>query len=303
MMKHEIEVQKPLSLSEHIGSQIGGDQRLDTPVRGLSLHRWDKPTEPTSYMMSPSICLVGQGRKRLFLGEDAFVFDAHTFLITSVELPVVSQVLDATEESPYLGLTMELNLRAISELMLDHPGDVGRGAEDRLSVAVSPLPGGILQAFNRLVDLLNHPDDIAVLAPLIQQEIFYRLLKSGQGPRLRAIVTSGTQNHQVARVIDWLKINFNQSVRIEDLANRAGLSVSAFHNHFRAMTAMTPIQFLKRMRLNEARRLMLADRLDAARAAYAVGYESPSQFSREYSRLFGAPPMKDIKQLSSIAAF
>lgn len=286
-------------LAGRIAILIGASVRLDTPISGLSLHRWNTSTEPTSYMMAPSICLVGQGRKRVFVGEDAFVFDPHSFLITSVDLPVVSQIIEASEHQPYLGLTMELNLRVISEMMLDSPGTLKRGSDDRLTAGVSHLPETMLDAFNRLIGLMDTPEDIPTLAPLIQQEIYYRLLKSEQGARLRSIVTNGTQNHQIARVIEWLNQNFSQPVKVEDLAGKAGLSVSAFHSHFRSMTSMTPLQFLKRIRLNEARRLMLADNLDASKAAYEVGYESPSQFSREYSRLFGAPPMKDIKQLAS----
>ncbi|MEZ5580483.1 MAG: helix-turn-helix domain-containing protein [Candidatus Competibacteraceae bacterium] len=145
--------------------------------------------------------------------------------------------------------------------------------------------------------LLEHPQDIAVLAPLVQQEIVYHLLTSEQGPRLRHITSIGNHGYRIARAIDWLKDHFNQRLRIEDLANQAGLSTSAFHNHFRAVTAMSPLQFQKKMRLNEARRLMLTEHMEAATAAYEVGYDSPSQFSREYSRQFGVPPMRDIKNL------
>jgi len=160
----------------------------------------------------------------------------------------------------------------------------------------------MLDAFNRLLDLLDHPEDIRALAPLVQREIFYRLLTGEQGPLLRLITSTGNHGYQIARAIDWLKENFSKPVKIEELAGRVGLSVSAFHNHFRSMTAMSPLQFQKKMRLNEARRLMLAEHLDASRAAFEVGYESPSQFSREYSRLFGVPPKRDIKNLVQEAA-
>jgi AraC-like DNA-binding protein len=248
-------------------------------------------------MLAPSICLIGQGRKRLYLGEDAYVYDANRFLITSVDLPVVAQIIEATREKPYLGLTMELDLRMIGQLMLDNHIPSSRATKDRLGIAVSEVSLPLLDAFNRLLDLLEHPDDIPALAPLIQQEISYRLLIGEQGPRLRQITAVGNHGYQIARAIDWLKGNFSKPVKVDDLANKVGLSVSAFHNHFRSITAMSPLQFQKRMRLNEARRLMLAEHLDASRAAFAVGYESPSQFSREYSRLFGAPPMRDIKNL------
>lgn len=285
-------------LSQLIAGLTGQDTRLDTDIPGLSLHRWTEPTDPTSYMLAPSVCLIGQGRKRLFLGEEAFVYDDEHFLITSVELPVVSQIIEASLEKPYLGLTMELDLRLISQLMLDNQATPDKKPIDRYGVGVSPLPDNLTDAFCRLLELLNQPEDVAALAPLIQQEIFYRLLKSEQGPRLRNITSNANHGYQIARTIEWLKENFSKPVKVEELASTAGMSVSAFHNHFRSMTAMSPLQFQKKMRLNEARRLMLADHLDASRAAFEVGYESPSQFSREYSRLFGAPPMKDIRQLS-----
>ena len=286
-------------LADRLAHLLGKHHRVDAAIAGLSLHRWEHPTPPTSYMLAPSICLIGQGQKRLFLGDDVFVYDACTFLISSIELPVVTQIIEASPDQPYLGLTMDLDLDMISELMITTPQAPGRNSQETLGVAVSTLPDGISSAFVRLLELLDQPDDIATLAPLIQREIFYRLLKTNQGPRLRNIITSGNHSHQIAQVIEWLKANYTKPVKIETLANHAGMSVSAFHSHFRATTAMTPLQFLKRMRLNEARRLMLANQLDASRAAYEVGYESPSQFSREYSRMFGAPPIKDIRQLAA----
>jgi AraC-like DNA-binding protein len=286
-----------LGLAGRIARWTEGKNRLDTPIQGLNLHRWEMPTEPASYMLAPSICLIGQGRKRLFLGEDSYIYDAHRFLITSVDLPVVAQIIEASRERPYLGLTMELDLRMIARLMLDNDIPSSRPGKDRLGIAVSKVSMPLLDAFNRLLDLLEHPEDIPALAPLIQQEILYRLLMGEQGARLRQITSIGNHGYQIARAIDWLKENFSKPVKVEELAGKVGLSVSAFHNHFRSITAMSPLQFQKRMRLNEARRLMLANNLDASRAAFEVGYESPSQFSREYSRLFGAPPMRDIKNL------
>lgn len=289
-------------LAGRIARWTAGRNRLDTPIEGLTLHRWENPTEPTSYMLPPSICLIGQGKKRLFLNEETYVYDAHRFLVTSVELPVVTQIIEASIDKPYLGLTMELDLRAIAQLMLERDALLPREQGDRLGIAVSKVPAALSDAFNRLIDLLEHPEDIPVLAPLIKQEIFYRLLTGEQGPRLRQIATAGNHGYHISRVIDWLKTNYDKPVKIEELASKAGLSLSAFHNHFRAVTAMSPLQYQKRMRLNEARRLMLTEHVDAARAAFRVGYESPSQFSREYSRQFGAPPMRDIKALVQDAA-
>jgi AraC-like DNA-binding protein len=286
-----------LSLAERIARWTAGKEILETRIPGLNLHRWETPTEPVSYMLPPSICLIGQGRKRLFLGEETYVYDTHRFLITSVDLPVVTQVIEASHDKPYLGLTMELDLRAIAQLMVSSDIPASRPPKGSLGIAVSTLSTPLLDAFKRLIDLLDQPDDIPTLAPLVQQEIFYRLLVGEQGSRLRQITSAGNHGYQIARAIDWLKANFSKPIKVEELANKAGLSLSAFHNHFRSTTAMSPLQYQKRMRLNEARRLMLTEHVDASKAAFEVGYESPSQFSREYSRLFGAPPMRDINNL------
>lgn len=285
------------SLADRIALWTAGRSILETPIPGLNLHRWEAPTEPTSYMLPPSICLIGQGRKRLVLGEESYVYDTHRFLITSVDLPVVTQVIQASGNRPYLGLTLELDLHVIAQLMLGQDMPSARPSKERLGIAVSEISSPLLDAFNRLIDLLEKPEDISALAPLVKQEIFYRLLTGEQGPLLRQITTVGNHGYQISRAIDWMKENFSKPVKIEELASKAGLSLSAFHNHFRSMTAMSPLQYQKRMRLNEARRLMLTEHIDASRAAFRVGYESPSQFSREYSRQFGAPPMRDIKNL------
>lgn len=293
---------EPTGLADKIARWTGNQNQLDTAIRGLSLHRWEAPTEPTSYILAPSICLIGQGRKRVLLGEEAYVYDAHHFLINSVDLPLVAQIIEASSDKPYLGLTLELDLRAIAQLMLDSKLPSPRTSNDRLGIAVSQVSTPLLDAFARLIDLLEQPDDIPVLAPLIQQEISYRLLMSEQGPRLRQITSVESHSYQISKTIEWIKDNFDKTLRVEDLATKAGMSTSTFHHQFRSMTAMSPLQFQKRLRLNEARQLMLTERLDAATAAFQVGYESPSQFSREYSRQFGAPPQRDIKNLSQISA-
>lgn len=288
---------EPVGLADRIARWTAGRNSLETPIAGLTLHRWETPTEPTSYTLPPSVCLIGQGRKRLVLGEEAYVYDEHRFLITSVDLPVVAQIIDASSDAPYLGLTLQLDLRLITQLILNSNMVPVRPPGAHRGIAVSEVSAPLLDAFNRLIDLMASPEDVPTLAPLIKQEISYRLLAGDQGPRLRMIATTGHHGYQVSRAIDWLKDNFKKPVKMEELAGRAGLSLSAFHSHFRAMTAMSPLQFQKRMRLNEARRLMLTEHLDASSAAFEVGYESPSQFSREYSRQFGAPPVRDIRRL------
>lgn len=284
-------------LAERIAKWTVGTNAVSDLIPGVTLHRWETPTKQTSYMLAPSICLIGQGRKRVMLGEDIFEYDAHGFLITSVDLPVVSNIIEASVDKPYLGLTLDLEIRSMAQLIMNTEMPAPRPSKDPRGIAVNAMSAPLLDAFYRLLDLIDTPSDIPVLAPLIKQEILYRLLMSDQGARLRQITSSESHSYQIARAIDWLKKNFAQSIKVEDLANIAGLSASAFHNHFRNVTAMSPLQFQKRMRLNEARRLMLIERVDASTAAFEVGYESPSQFSREYSRHFGAPPVRDIKNV------
>lgn len=269
-----------------------------TAVPGLSLFRRDEPTEPiTGMMYEPSICLVAQGAKRVLLGDDTFVYDAHHYLITSVHLPTVVQITEASPDKPYLGLKLKLDLREISQLMVDSNLPQPRAQLSNRGMATGEMTLPLLTAFQRLIDLLAEQQDIPILAPVIQREIIYRLLVGDQGERLRHIASAGSQSHHIARSIDWLKANFAQPLSIDDLAAQARMSSSTFHHHFRSMTASSPLQFQKQLRLQEARRLMLSERMDAANAAFQVGYESPSQFNREYNRQFGAPPIRDITKL------
>ena len=269
-------------------------------IPSMKLSRWDAPTEPMSYMHEPSICLIAQGVKRVLLAGDVYVYDARHFLLTSVNLPVVAQVLDASPEKPYLGLKLTLDLRAVTQLLMDSHLPLPRMQPTSRGMVVSEVSLPLLNAFQRLLDLFDAPEDIPILAPLIQREILYRLLVSEQGPRLRQIAAAGSQGHEIARAIDWLKANYTYPLRVDDLAASVQMSTSAFHHHFRTLTAMSPLQYQKWLRLHEARRLMLTEHLDAATAAFQVGYESPSQFSREYSRLFSAPPLRDITSLRKL---
>jgi AraC-like DNA-binding protein len=278
-----------------------GDQPM-TAIPGLSLYRRDEPTQPTSGMYEPSICLTAQGAKRVLLGDDTYVYDARHFLIASVDLPAVWQIIKASREKPYLGLMLKLDQREISHLMVDSNLPPPRAQESSRGMAIGEVTLPLLAAFQRLIDLLAELKDIPILAPIIQREIIYRLLVGDQGARLRQMASAGSQSQQIARAIDWLKGNFTRPLRIDDLATQVNMSTSTFHHHFRALTAMSPLQYQKWLRLNEARRLMLTEHADAATAAFHVGYESPSQFSREYSRLFGAPPLRDIKNLRQMTA-
>jgi len=289
------------ALAASIARLIEKSEHIETAIPDLALYRREEPTQPTSGMSEPSICWVAQGAKRVVLGEDTYVYDAHHFLITSVDLPTVWQVIEASPEKPCLGLVLKLDQREISQLMVDSHLPPPRAQRSSRGMATGEVTLPLLRAFQRLLDLLDEPKDIPILAPIIQREISYRLLVGDQGVRLRQMASVGSQSNQIARAIEWLKGNFTRPLRIDDLATQANMSTSTFHHHFRVLTAMSPLQYQKWLRLNEARRLMLTERLDATNAAFQVGYESPSQFSREYSRLFGAPPLRDISNLRQLA--
>jgi AraC-like DNA-binding protein len=290
------------SLGKSIARLTEKGELHTTAVPDLSLFRRIEPTEPITGMYEPSICMVAQGAKRVLLGDDTYVYDAHHYLITSVHLPTIVQIIEASPEKPYLGLRLKLDLREISQMMADSNLPQPRAQQSSRGMATGEVTLPLLNAIQRLIDLLAEEKDIPILAPVIQREIIYRLLVGDQGERLRQIASTGSQSHQIARAIGWLKGNYTQPLRIDDLAAQARMSSSTFHHHFRTMTALSPLQYQKQLRLQEARRLMLAERMDAATAAFHVGYESPSQFSREYNRLFGAPPLRDIAKLRQMAS-
>jgi len=273
-----------------------------TAVPCLSLFRREEPTEPISGMYEPSICLAVQGAKRVILGDDTFVYDSRHYLITSVHLPTIVQIVEASPEKPYLGLRLKFDLREVSQLMVDSNLPQPRPLQSSRGMATGEVTLQIVNAFVRLIDLLADEKDIPILAPVIQREIIYRLLVGEQGERLRQIATAGSQSQQIAKAIGWLKSNYSRSISMDDLAAQANMSTSTFHHHFRSLTAFSPLQYQKQLRLQEARRLMLAERMDAANAAFQVGYESPSQFNREYNRQFGAPPLRDITKLRQMSS-
>jgi AraC-like DNA-binding protein len=290
------------ALAKGIAQWADKNERFVTAIPGLSLFRHEEPSGPRSGMYEPSICMLAQGAKRVILGDDTFLYDMYHYLITSVHLPTMVQIVEASPEKPFLGLMLKLDQREISQLMVDSNLPQPRAQQSSRGMATGEVTLPLLNAFQRLINLLEDEEDIPILAPNIQREIIYRLLVGDQGERLRQIASTGSQSHQIARAIDWLKINFTQPLRIDDLAAQASMSSSTFHHHFRSMTALSPLQFQKQLRLQEARRLMLAEHMDAANAAFQVGYESPSQFSREYNRVFVAPPLRDITNLRQMTA-
>ncbi len=288
------------ALGKSVARWTDKGDKFDTAIPGLTLFRADKPSEPISIMYDPRVCVIAQGAKRVLLGDDSYVYDAHHFLVTSVDLPTTVQIIKASRERPCLGLVLRLDQRELSQLMVDSNLPPPRPQQSNRAMATGEITLPLLTSFQRLIDLLFEPRDIPILAPIIQREISYRLLVSDQGVRLRQIAAAGSQGNQIARAIDWLKGNFASPLRIDDLAAQVNMSTSTFHHHFRQVTAMSPLQYQKWLRLNEARRLMLAESHDATTAAFQVGYESPSQFSREYSRLFGAPPLRDVTNLRQV---
>ncbi|WP_082073240.1 AraC family transcriptional regulator [Pseudomonas sp. LFM046] len=277
------------------------DGLQETAVPGLILYRTTQPSEPIHCLYEPALGLTVQGRKKVMLGEETFVYGPSHYLVVSVDLPVIGQVIEASPEVPYLSLRLTLDPKEISALLMELSLPAPALQSCPRCLAVSGLGESLQDAVLRLVRLLETPEDIPALAPLVRREILYRLLRGEQCAQLRQIASSGTQGHRISRAVNWLRQNFHQPLQIERLANEVNMSTSALHHHFKAMTAMSPLQFQKQLRLQEARRLMLVEALDATSAGGRVGYESPSQFSREYSRLFGAPPLRDIARLRQSA--
>ncbi|QDX26406.1 AraC family transcriptional regulator [Sphingomonas suaedae] len=264
-------------------------------VPRLSLIRGHEPTEPMPAVYEASLCLIAQGSKRVAVGEHSLVYDPAHYLVVSVDLPLVGHVLEASPERPYLCCKIDLDMAALADLVVAQRGpDAPAGVP---ALAVCKSDAGLIDAVNRLVGLLDTPGDIAMLAPLIEREILYRLLNGPHGPMLRHIAAGDSHLRQVSRAIATIRGAFDKQLRIRDIADAAGMSESSLHAHFKAMTRMTPLEYQKQLRLQEARRLMLAEGASAGSAGFAVGYDSPSQFSREYARLFGAPPRRDIARL------
>lgn len=283
-------------LIERIQHAVRTDGSLEA-LPGLSLHRSSAPGEPLHSVYDPVFCVIAQGSKEVFLGNERYLYDAAHYLIVTANLPIVAHVLEASPQRPYLSLRLKLDPMLVSSVMIEASHTVLPQRTSVRAVNVSPLDIDLLDAVVRLVRLADNPAEARFMAPLITREIVYRLLNGAQCDRLRYIVVQNGHVHHIARAIEKLRREFDQPLCIERVAQELGMSVSSFHHHFKAVTAMSPLQFQKRLRLQEARRLMLGEQLDAASAAYRVGYDDASHFSREYKNLFGAPPMRDVQQL------
>jgi len=265
---------------------------------GLSLYRRDRPTEPASMLYPPSVGFVVQGRKRVVLGSDAYEYDAAKFVLTTMDMPTISSVLQANPSRPCLSMMLQLDFAMVQAVggEIDLQGIAATNNAES-GMAFGPMSTELLDAFARLLALADKPQDIAIMAPLVQREITYRLLMGPSGSHLRRIARQDPRRDKILTAIAWLRTHYAEAIRIEDLAEIAAMGVSTLHHHFSAITHMSPLQYQKHIRLHEARRLLLTERLDAASAAYRVGYESVTQFSREYRRLFGNPPIRDISLL------
>ncbi|MFN8474184.1 MAG: AraC family transcriptional regulator [Anaerolineae bacterium] len=302
--QHEREALRAQANREELVERIGRATRQDgviEPFNGLYLRRASSPTELVHGVSDPAFAVIAQGSKELYLGDELYRYDPYHYCLGTVDLPVVSHIVEASSERPYLHLRLALDPVLVGSVMVETGQLPTQNHADVRALNVSVLDASLLDAVVRLVRLLDTPAEARILMPLITREIVYRLLMGEQGARLRYIAVLDGNSHRVARAIEQLRRDFDQPLRIEDIAEELGMSVSSFHHHFKAVTAMSPLQFQKRLQLQEARRLMLAEHLDAASAGYRVGYDDASHFSREYKRLFGEPPMRDVERLRHAA--
>ena len=285
-------------LAERIAQALPEDGTLDVSP-SFRLARSSRATKPIHSMYQPAFCVVAQGRKQALLGEEVFRYDPGHYLIYTVDLPLTFQVEEASKERPYLGFRLNLDASLVASVMMESGFEPKKGHLSLAAMDVSPMDADLLDAVVRLVRLIDTPVEAKVLEPLITREIVFRLLMGGQGARLSHLLALGADTHRISKAIGILRENFDQAVRMDHIAHKLGMSVSGFHHHFKSVTAMSPLQFQKQIRLQEARRLMLGEDLDAASAGVRVGYEDPAYFSREYKKLFGAPPQRDIAKLRS----
>jgi AraC-like DNA-binding protein len=287
-------------LSARVARLTPFDGTHPSALPALALTRGSVPTVCMPVVYQPCLAIVVQGRKRALLNDEVFHYDALNYLVVSVTLPAMGQVLEATPEHPYLSLRLNLDLEEIARLVLELGNRAPSPASTDRGLFVARLDEPMLDAVLRMVRLLDTPEDIDVLAPVVQREIYYRMLRGELGYRLVDLAQAEGGSHRIVRAIEWLKQHYAAPLRVEELADNVHMSPSALHHRFKAVTAMSPLQFQKHLRLHEARRLMFADGIECAIAAHRVGYESSSQFSREYRRLFGAPPRSEIARLREV---
>ena len=284
-------------LAKLIERHTGRDGAHETAIPSLSFARISNAIGPNYGVYNPSLCIVAQGVKEALLAQERFIYSPTDYLVTSVDLPVTAQLIEASPDVPYLSFKLEFTPRQILEVLGNAEIQADSKKNAKRAMFVSPIDPSMLDAVIRLVRLLDNPKDIPVIAPLFKQEILYKVLQGPHGSKLEQMAIEGSSAYGIREVIEQIRKNYDRSFRIEELAEIANMSVSSLHRYFKEVTAMSPIQFQKQLRLQEARNLLLSESSDAADVAFRVGYESPSQFSREYSRMFGLPPKEDIKRM------
>lgn len=278
-------------------ARYANDDSPESAIGGLYLTRRCSPSGRLHIDQRPSFWLVAGGRKCLTVGDEELHYGVGDCLLVALDLPATARILQASEAEPHLCVGVAINPARLAELIGRLPEQASASPSGMRGVAVNPASPELLDATLRLLRLLERPDDVAAMAPLIEQEILYRLLSGPHGARLLHIAMAEGQGHRVTRAVAWLREHFAQPLRIEALADHVGMSESSLHHHFKAVTNMTPMQYQKQLRLYEARRLMLVENMDVGTAGYSVGYQSPSQFSREYRRLYGLSPARDLEAL------
>lgn len=285
-------------LSAIVAQNTSGDGVFQTSIPRLSLVRFSKQTEPLQTLQHPALCIIVQGSKQVMLADEIYIYGPARHLVVSVDLPVSGQIIEASEEKPYLCIRLDLDLPALGAMFMEvaPPATEPVGGCSK-AICLAETSPQFLESALRLLRLLQSPEDIAYLAPLAERELMYRLLRGPQAHKVRRMLMPDSRLQQVTRAITWIRENYAAPFSIEQVAAQARMSPSSLHQHFRDVTAMSPLQYQKQLRLQEARRLILTSAVDAATAAQRVGYDSPSQFSREYRRLFGFPPIQDVARL------
>lgn len=278
-------------------SRVATEDSLSELYPGIFIYQATRPSENDIYVLQPAFCVIAQGSKDVLLNNELFHYDSGSYLISTLDLPVKSSVIEASPERPYLNFRLDLDPVLVASVMVESGTRTKKSERSVKAMDVSPIDADLLDAVVKLVKLLDTPDEMKLFAPPLIREIIYRLLKGRQGERLGHFVAAEGDERRISRVVKQLRDNIDQPLRIEDTARELGMSVSSFHSHFKSVTAMSPLQFQKQIRLQEARRLMLGENMDVARASFHVGYEDPSYFSREYKKHFGAPPHRDIAAL------
>jgi AraC-like DNA-binding protein len=289
-------------LADILARHTNADGIHESAIQGVGLIRSATPTMPMPVVYEPTLCLVAQGRKQVVLGTTAYVYDAAKYLVASVDLPVMGAVIEASEAKPYLCLRLDLDMTVLSELAIRHPAPELDNGAPPAGITLNETTPELLEAAVRLAGLLDTPRDIDELAPLVVREILYRLLTGPGYGLVRHMAQASSRLNQIARAIVWIRAHYTEAWNIDEVADVAGMSRSNFHAHFKAVTSMSPLEFRTQLRLQEARRIMVAEAMDAASAGFRVGYESPSQFSRDYGRAFGLPPARDALRLRATAS-